>query len=96
VEPRHGDYFRASQQLTKAEQQQYFARDKELREKFGDTARCDSVIELTEELKSTIALPAITRRIVSELVDRQLEGWNLERMRANKILDLNEWSVRLV
>jgi len=96
MEPRHGDYFRASRQLTNAEQQEYFAREKDLREKFGDTAHCDSVIELTDELKSAIALPAITRRIVSELVDRQLEGWNLERMRANKILDFNEWSVQLV
>lgn len=96
MEPRHGDYFRAEQQLTNAEQQQYFARAKALREKFGHNARCDSVIELTDELKSTIALPAIIRRIVSELVDRQLEGWNLERMRANRILDINEWSVQLV
>jgi hypothetical protein len=41
-------------------------------------------------------IPAIIRRIVSELIDRQLEGWNLERMRANNILDFNEWSVLLV
>jgi hypothetical protein len=95
MEPRHADYFRATKQVTKGEQQQYFARDKDLRKKF-EKARCDSVIELTDELKSTIALPAITRRIVSELIDRTLEGWNLERMRANKILDFNEWSVQLV
>lgn len=58
--------------------------------------RCDTVMELTDELKSKIALPAITRRIVDELFDRQLEGWNLERMRDNDILDVNHWSVQLV
>jgi hypothetical protein len=95
MEPRHGDYFRAAQPVTKSEQQQYLARDEDLRKKY-ENARCDTVAELTDELKSTIALPAITRRIVSELIDRQLEGWNLERMRANKILDFNHWSVQLV
>jgi hypothetical protein len=95
MEPKHRDYFRAAQPVTKSEQQRYLARDEDLRKKY-EKARCDSVIELTDELKSTIALPAITRRIVSELIDRQLEGWNLERMRANNILDFNEWSVLLV
>jgi hypothetical protein len=96
MEPKHGDYFRAAQPVTKSEQQKYFARDEDLRKKYREKVRCDSVSELTEELKSTIALPAITRRIVSELIDRQLEGWNLERMRANNILDFNQWSVLLV
>lgn len=95
MEPKHGDYFRAAQHLTKAEQQQWVTRDEDLRKKY-EKGRCDTVIELTDELKSTIALPAITRRIVNELVDRQLEGWNLERMRANDILDFNHWSVQLV
>lgn len=95
MEPKHGDYFRASQHLTKSQQQQYFARDEDLRRKY-ENGRCDTLIELTDELKSTIALPAITRRIVNELIDRQLEGWSLERMRANKILDFNDWSVQLV
>jgi hypothetical protein len=95
MEPKHGAYFRAAQHLTKNEQQQYVARDEDLRKKY-EKGRCDSVIELTDELKSTIALPAITRRIVSELIDRQLEGWTLERMRANEILDFNQWSVLLV
>jgi hypothetical protein len=67
----------------------------DLRKKYKN-GRCDTVIELTDEFKSTIALPAITRRIVNELIDRQLEGWNLERMRANEILDFNHWSLQLV
>lgn len=95
MEPKHGNYFRASQHLTKAEQQQWVARDEDLRKKY-EKGGCDTVIELTDELKSTIALPAITRRIVNELIDRQMEGWNLERMRANDILDFNDWSVQLV
>jgi len=95
MEPKHGDYFRAPQHLTQSQQQQYLARDEDLRRKY-ENGRCDTVIEFPDELKSTIALPAITRRIVNELIDRQLEGWTLERMRATKILDFNDWSVQLV
>ena len=72
-----------------------FREGRDLRNKY-ECGCCDTVIELTDELKATIALPAITRRIVSEVIDRQLEGWNLERMRANDILDFNHWSVQLV
>ena len=88
--------FRAEQRLTKSQQQLYLKRDKELSEKYGDKARCDSVVELPDELKSAIALPAITRRIVNELIEHNLDGWSLEKMRANKILNINEWSVQLV
>jgi hypothetical protein len=61
-----------------------------------EKGRCDTVIELTDERRSAIAPPAIMRRIVNGLIDWQLQGWNLERMRANNILDFNHWSVQFV
>lgn len=36
MEPKHGNYFRASQHLTKAEQQQWMARDEDLRKKYKE------------------------------------------------------------
>jgi len=93
--PGHAEEFRAQARLTTSQQELYLKRDKELSEKFGVQARCDSIIELPDELKSTIALPAITRCIVNELANG-IHGWSLEKMRAHKILDITEWSVQLV
>ncbi len=97
MEPRsHGEQFRAAERVTKSQQKLLFETEKKRREKWGDHVRCDSVIELPSELKSRIALPAIIRRIVNELIENSVDGWNLDKMRAQKILNLNEWSVQLV
>ncbi len=94
--PNHGQQFRAAERLTSSQQQMFLDTDKKHRERWAHRVRCDSVIELPNELKSTIALPAIIRRIVKELTENRVDGWTLEKMRANKILDINEWSVQLV
>jgi hypothetical protein len=97
MEPRnHGKRFRAQQPVTKGQQRRYFDRDQELRKKFGEKVRCDSVTELPDDIKSEIALPAITRTIVNELVEHSIDGWSIEELRAHKILDINDWSVQLV
>jgi hypothetical protein len=81
VEPRsHGEQFRAEAQVTKNQQELFFETEKKHREKWGTQVRCDSVIELPNELKSSIALPAITHRIVNELIENAVDGWSLEKM----------------
>ena len=97
MEPRgHGEQFRAEERVTKSQQALFFETEKKHREKWGTHVRCDSVIELPNELKSSIALPAITRRIVNELIENAVDGWSLEKMRTHKILNVNDWSVQLV
>ena len=94
----HGNYFRTERRLTPSEQAMILARDKHPRDKFGPNARCDAVSELPPDLKSAIAIPAISRRIVNELhkhTDGD-ESWSLEKMRAEGILDFYQWTVQLV
>ncbi len=94
--PGRGDKFRAAELVTPSQQKLFIETDKKLREKWEGRVGCDSVIELPDELKSSIALPAITRRIVNELINTDVDAWSLDKMRAQKILNIDQWSVQLV
>lgn len=97
MEPPNHPRFRASPAI----QEDHVKLIQETEKKYDDRwgigkVRCDKVIELPKELKSTIAFPAITQRIVNELIENGVEGWSLDKMRNKKILNFNDWTVQLV